>query len=51
VGLEGRLRDFGIQESDMSSLVDGALRQERLLSYNFKVPNREDVEGIYRAAL
>jgi alcohol dehydrogenase class IV len=51
VGLEGRLRDFGIQESDMSSLVDGALRQERLLSYNYKVPSREDVEAIYRAAL
>jgi alcohol dehydrogenase class IV len=51
VGLEARLGDFGIQESDISSMVDGALRQERLLSYNIKVPDANDIEAIYRAVL
>jgi alcohol dehydrogenase class IV len=51
VGLEGRLREFGIEDDHVGDLVDGALRQERLLSYNIKVPERSDIEAIYRGAL
>ena len=51
VGLEARLRDLGIREDDVPALADGALRQERLLSYNIKVPSRSDIESIYGAVL
>jgi alcohol dehydrogenase len=51
VGLEDRLRDFGVKEADIPELCEGALRQERLLSYNFKAMVREDIESIYRGSL
>jgi alcohol dehydrogenase class IV len=51
VGLEGRLREFGIEEQHLSDLTDGALRQERLIGYNFKPMDRTDVESAFRAAL
>jgi alcohol dehydrogenase len=51
VGLEGRLRDFGIEEQHVSDLTDGAMRQERLIGYNFKPMDRSDVEAVFRAAL
>jgi hypothetical protein len=49
--LEHRLSLFGIQECHLSDLTDGALRQQRLLSYNIKVPAREDIEAMFRAVL
>jgi alcohol dehydrogenase class IV len=51
VGLEGRLRDFGIEEQHVSDLTDGALRQERLIGYNAKPMTRDDVEAVFRTAL
>ena len=51
VGLEGRLREFGIEDQHISDLTDGALRQERLIGYNFKSMGRSDVESVFRAAL
>ncbi len=51
VGLEGRLREFGIEERDLPALTDGALRQERLIGYNFKPMDRTDVAAIFGAAL
>ena len=51
VGLEGRLREFGIEEQHLSDLTNGALRQERLIGYNFKPMNPSDVESVFRAAL
>lgn len=51
VGLEGRLREFGIEEQHVTALTDGALRQERLIGYNFKPMDRMDVEAVFRAAL
>jgi len=51
VGLEGRLNEFGIKEQHLSDLTDGALRQERLIGYNFKPMDRSNVESVFRGAL
>ena len=51
VGLETRLGDFGVDEQKIPDLCDGALRQARLLSYNFKAMQRSDIENVYRSAL
>jgi alcohol dehydrogenase class IV len=51
VGLENRLSPFGIRESHLSDLIEGALRQQRILSYNIKVPGRDDIEAVFRAVL
>ena len=51
VGLEGRLREFGIEEQHIPDLTKGALRQERLIGYNFKPMDGMDVEAVFRAAL
>jgi alcohol dehydrogenase class IV len=51
VGLESRLGAFGIQARHLSELTDGALRQQRLLSYNIKVPGRGEIEAVFRAVL
>jgi alcohol dehydrogenase class IV len=51
VGLESRLSAFGIRESHLADLTEGALRQQRILSYNIKVPGRNDIEDMFRAVL
>ncbi len=51
VGLEDRLSDFGIAPKDVSALCDGALRQARLLSYNIRSINSDDISDIYRQVL
>jgi alcohol dehydrogenase class IV len=51
VGLQGRLHEAGVQDGDVPDLVAGALRQERLLSYNIKPMTPGDVEAVYRASL
>ena len=44
--------DGEVQEMiDIADLATGALRQERLVSYNVRPMTRADVEAIYRAAL
>ena len=51
VGLETRLSALGIKRDDVPQLTEGALRQQRLLSYNIKPLNRGDIDAIFRAAL
>jgi alcohol dehydrogenase class IV len=51
VGLEDRLAQFGIAADDVSALCDGALRQERLLSYNIRPIDGDDITEIYQRVL
>jgi alcohol dehydrogenase class IV len=51
VGLEDRLSDFGIVGEDVSALCEGALRQARLLSYNIRNIESDDISDIYRQVL
>jgi alcohol dehydrogenase class IV len=51
VGLQCRLQEAGVQDADVPDLVSGALRQERLLSYNVKAMTPDDIGAVYRASL
>jgi alcohol dehydrogenase class IV len=51
VGLENRLSDFNIGEKDIPKLTKGALRQERILSYNFKTLRPEDISEVFLSVL
>ncbi len=46
-----RLAEFGIQESDLSSLAEGVMKVTRLLGNNPRTVNLEDAIEIYGAAL
>lgn len=49
--LNTRLSQFGIEEKDLDALTDGALLQERLLSYNFSKMTREDIYQVFKDIL
>ena len=49
--LETRLTEVGIQPSDLVSLTDEAMKQERLLPNNMREVNYEDAAAIYTAAM
>jgi alcohol dehydrogenase len=49
-GIETRLRDVGVQESDIDMLTDNAMLQTRLLVNNPKEVLRADAYKIYEAA-
>ncbi|MCH7658427.1 MAG: iron-containing alcohol dehydrogenase [Bacteroidetes bacterium] len=51
IGLKDRLSDYGIDEKNLDTLVDGALKQERILSYNIKSIDREDILNVYQSIL
>jgi alcohol dehydrogenase class IV len=51
VGLENRLSDFGIRADDIAELTQGALRQERILSYNYKTLQPGDISEVFRSVL
>lgn len=51
LGLPTRLRDVGIQESDLDALAEDAMKQTRLLINNPREMTQGDALGIYRAAL
>jgi alcohol dehydrogenase class IV len=51
VGIETRLREVGISESDLDRLADDAMLQTRLLGNNPRVVSRSDARAIYAAAL
>lgn len=51
VGIETRLRDVGIKESDLDQLADDAMLQTRLLGNNPRAVSREDARAMYMAAL
>ncbi|GAB3542591.1 iron-containing alcohol dehydrogenase [Noviherbaspirillum agri] len=50
-GIETRLRQVGIAESDLDRLADDAMLQTRLLTNNPRQVSREDARAIYAAAL
>ena len=50
-GLKNRLSDFGIEENDLDALVEGALKQKRILSYNIRTMSREDILNVYNSVL
>jgi alcohol dehydrogenase class IV len=50
-GIETRLRQVGIAESDLDRLADDAMLQTRLLGNNPCAVNRADARAIYAAAL
>lgn len=49
--MERRLREVGVDESDVAALAAGAMKVERLLINNPREMTRDDAEAIYRAAL
>jgi alcohol dehydrogenase class IV len=51
LGLNDRLHQVGINPADITSLVEGALKQSRILSYNITPMNGFDVEELYRSIL
>ena len=50
VGIETRLRQVGIAESDLDRLADDAMLQTRLLTNNPRELGRADARAIYQAA-
>jgi alcohol dehydrogenase class IV len=50
-GIETRLRQVGISESDLDRLADDAMLQTRLLTNNPREVTRDDARAIYAAAL
>lgn len=51
VGAPRGLRELGYGEADLPALVEGALKQQRLLSVAPITPSAEDLEGILLASL
>lgn len=50
IGIRTRLRDLGLQESDIPTVVTKTLQIERLLAVNARRPTAEDLERILRRA-
>ncbi|MGI8748359.1 MAG: alcohol dehydrogenase, partial [Deinococcus sp.] len=46
VGAPSGLRELGYEEADLPALVDGALKQQRLLAVAPRMPSPADLEGI-----
>jgi alcohol dehydrogenase class IV len=51
IGLRDRLSQYGIKEKDLDSLTEGCLKQERLLSYNIRPMNQEDIFSTFQSVL
>jgi len=51
LGLQDRLSLYGIQESNLEALRDGALNQERLLSYNIRELDSQDIYKVFQSVL
>lgn len=51
IGLQDRLSSFGISERDLDALTEGALHQDRLLSYNIKPMKQDDIRSAYYSVL
>jgi hydroxyacid-oxoacid transhydrogenase len=51
VGAPARLAQLGYGEDDVAALVDGALKQERLLAVAPREPSGDDLAAILRASL
>jgi alcohol dehydrogenase class IV len=50
VGIPTRLRDIGVKEDMLPGFADKAFGIKRLLRVNARMPSRDDILGIYRAA-
>ncbi len=51
IGLKDRLTLYGIKETNLSNITRGALKQERLLSYNISRMGEEDIFKAYKLVL
>jgi alcohol dehydrogenase class IV len=51
IGIPGGLAEVGYTAADVDALVEGALKQERLLSIAPKRPTGEDLAGIFRRSM
>jgi hydroxyacid-oxoacid transhydrogenase len=51
IGIPGGLAEVGYTEADVDDLVEGALKQERLLSIAPRRPSGEDLAGIFRRSM
>ena len=51
IGLRDRLSQYGIAEKDLVSLTEGCLNQDRLLSYNIRSMNREEILSSFHSVL
>lgn len=51
IGIPGGLAEVGYLDADVDDLVEGALKQQRLLAIAPKSPTAEDLAGIFRASL
>ncbi|MFC5847459.1 hydroxyacid-oxoacid transhydrogenase [Deinococcus petrolearius] len=51
VGAPSGLAALGYDESDIPALIDGALKQQRLLAVAPKQPGRDDLERIFRDSM
>ena len=51
IGIPGGLEEVGYAAEDIDDLVEGALKQQRLLAIAPKSPTAEDLAGIFRASL
>jgi alcohol dehydrogenase class IV len=51
IGLPGGLAEVGYGEGDVADLVEGALKQERLLSIAPKRPTADDLARIFRGSM
>ncbi|MEE8318357.1 MAG: iron-containing alcohol dehydrogenase, partial [Dehalococcoidales bacterium] len=46
-----KLSAYGISEKDIPELVDGTMKVNRLFVPNPRLPNKEDIRGIFEQAL
>jgi alcohol dehydrogenase class IV len=51
IGIPQRLRDLGVQESQLPAFAEKAFSIKRILRVNPRTPSVQDIESIYRAAL
>jgi alcohol dehydrogenase class IV len=51
IGLRDRLSTYGISKNDLDSLSEGALKQDRLLSYNIRSMNHEEIYSVFLSVL
>lgn len=51
LGLQDRLSQCGIGEDDLGDLVEGTLRQERIMSYNIRPMTGEDIYDTFKSVL
>ncbi|MEL6660139.1 MAG: iron-containing alcohol dehydrogenase [Bacteroidota bacterium] len=51
IGLNESLSPYGIRKADLEILTDGTLKQARLLSYNYREMQKEDIYDVFESIL